>query len=261
MTEPRQSFETISGCKVNLRRAGKGEPLLFLHGAQGAPLWLPFMAELAQRFEVIVPEHPGFGLSENPDWLDNIADVAFFYLDFMAALGLKRVNLLGTSLGGWIAAEIAVRDQGPLKTLILVAPSGIHVKGLQPADIFLWSREQAIRNLVADPALAEKMLSQPPTEAQIDLMLKNNITVAKLAWQPRLYNPHLYKWLHRITVPTLILWGDNDKLMPPAYGPEFQKLISGSKLQVFKNCGHLPHIEKTEEYVAAVTKFVEGARP
>ena len=260
MSEPRQYFETIAGCKVNVRRAGKGEPLLFLHGANGAPLWLPFMTALAGRFEVIVPEHPGFGLSETPDWLDNIADLAFFYLDFMAALGLERVNLVGTSLGGWIAAEIAVRDQHPLKTLTLVAPAGIHVKGLQPADIFLWSREQTIRNLVADPALAEKMLSQPQSDEQIDLMLKNNITVAKLAWQPRLYDPHLYKWLHRITVPTLILWGDGDKLMPAAYGPEFQKLIPGSKLVTFANCGHLPHVEKTDEYVSAVTKFIEGAR-
>ena len=261
MSEPRQSFETISGCKVNLRRAGKGAPLLYLHGAQGAPVWLPFMAELAQRFEVIVPEHPGFGMSDTPDWLDNISDLAFFYLDFIAALGLDRVNLVGTSLGGWIAAEIAVRDQHALKTLTLAAPAGIHVKGLQPADIFLLSREQAIRNLVADPALAEKILSQPQSDEQIDLMLKNNITVAKLAWQPRLYDPHLYKWLHRITLPTLILWGDSDKLMPPAYGPEFQKLIPGSKLHVFRNCGHLPHIEKTGEYVAAVAGFIEGARP
>src|SRR5208282_4052770 len=101
MSEPRQSFETIAGCKVNLRRAGRGEPLLFLHGAQGVPGWLPFMAALARRFEVIVPEHPGFGSSDTPDWLDNVADLAFFYLDFMAALGLKRVNLVGTSLGGW----------------------------------------------------------------------------------------------------------------------------------------------------------------
>lgn len=261
MSEPRQSFETVAGCKVALRRAGKGEPLLFLHGAQGAPLWLPFMAELARRFEVIVPEHPGFGLSDTPEWLDNVADLAFFYLDFMAALGLERVNLVGASLGGWIAAEIAVRDRHPLKTLILAAPAGIHVKGLNPADLFLWSREQAIRNLVADPALAEKLLSQPQSDEQIDLMLKNNFTTAKLAWQPRFYDPHLHKWLHRIAVPTLILWGDGDKLMPPAYGPEYQKRIPGSKLLVFKDCGHLPHIEKTGEYVAAVTKFIEGARP
>ena len=192
MSEPRQSFETVAGCKVNVRRAGKGEPLLFLHGAQGAPLWLPFMAALARRFEVIVPEHPGFGLSDTLDWLDNIADLAFFYLDFMEALGLERVNLVGASLGGWIAAEVAVRDQHPLKTLTLAAPSGIHVKGLQPADLFMWSREQAIRNLVADQELAEKMLSQPQSDGQIDLMLKNNFTTAKLAWQPRFYDFNVY---------------------------------------------------------------------
>ena len=260
MNSPRQSFETIAGCKVNVQRAGKGAPLLFLHGAQGVPGWLPFMADLSERFEVIVPEHPGFGRSDTPEWLDNMADLAYFYLDFMATLGLAKVNLVGTSLGGWLGSEIAVRDQHRLRTLTLVAPAGIHVKGLPKADIFLWSREETIRNLVADPVLAEKMLSQPQTEEQIDLMLKNSFTVARLAWQPRLYDPHLYKWLHRITLPTLILWGDSDKLLPAAYGPEFQKLIPGSKLQIFKNCGHLPHVEKKDDYVAAIANFIAGVR-
>ena len=99
----------VAGCGVSVKRAGQGAPLLFLHGGGGAPRWLPFMTSLAERFDVIVPEHPGFGKSETPEWLDTIGDLAFFYLDFIKQLGLERVHLVGSSMGGWIAAELAVR--------------------------------------------------------------------------------------------------------------------------------------------------------
>ena len=101
---------TIAGCSVNVMRGGKGPPLLFLHGAGGAGVWLPFMEKLSERYDVIVPDHPGFGRSDTPEWLDDIGDLAFFYLDFLEALDLDDVHLVGNSLGGWIAAEIAIRN-------------------------------------------------------------------------------------------------------------------------------------------------------
>ncbi|HUN45115.1 MAG TPA: alpha/beta fold hydrolase [Stellaceae bacterium] len=261
MTEVRRSTERIDGCAVSVQRAGSGEPLLFLHGARGGMHWLPFMDRLARRFEVIAPEHPGFGLSETPDWLETVGDLAYFYLDFMAALGLRQVNLVGTSLGGWIAAELAVRDESALKTLTLVAAAGIHVKGVPKGDLFLWSPEQLVRNLFVDQRLADAMLSRAVPEAEQDLMMKNALTTAKLAWQPRLYNPQLAKWLHRIKTPTLLLWGDGDKVIPPAYGPAFRDLIPHSRLRILRECGHVPHIEKTEDYVAAIADFIAEARP
>ena len=261
MTEVRRSTERIDGCAVSVQRAGSGEPLLFLHGARGGMHWLPFMDRLARRFEVIAPEHPGFGLSETPGWLDTVGDLAYFYLDFIAALGLRRVNLVGTSLGGWIAAELAVRDESALKTLTLVAAAGIHVKGVPKGDLFLWSPEQLVRNLFVDQRLADAMLSRAVPEEEQDLMMKNALMTAKLAWQPRLYNPHLAKWLHRIETPTLILWGDGDKLIPPAYGPAFRDLIPNARLRILGECGHVPHIEKTEDYVAAIADFIAEARP
>src|ERR1700744_1850571 len=105
--EPRRSIEQVANCNISLRRAGIGDPLLFLHGASGASQWLPFMDELSKHFELFVPEHPGFGRSATPPWLDNVAGLAYFYLDFVEALGLKKVHLMGLSLGGWIAAELA----------------------------------------------------------------------------------------------------------------------------------------------------------
>ena len=254
----RESFETFSGCKIRVLRGGQGAPLLFLPGSGGAPVWLPFMETLAQRFDVIVPEHPGFGASDTPDWLDNVGDLAYFYLAALAALGLKNLHLVGHSLGGWIAAELAVRDCHALKSLTLSAPAGIHVKGLSKADTFMWSPEQTTRNLVHDPVLAEQMLAQPLTDEQQFTRMKNRLTTAKLAWQPRFYNPHLSKWLHRISAPTLILWGDNDKIIPPGYGPVFRDLIPGSRLETIANCGHLPQIEQADEWTAKIAGFIEG---
>ncbi|HEX5766743.1 MAG TPA: alpha/beta hydrolase, partial [Burkholderiales bacterium] len=103
-------YAEVDGCKTRLRRGGTGAPLLFLHGANGAPVVMPFMEKLAQRFDVLVPEHPGYGKSDEPEWLENIHDLAYFYLDFLKALSLSNVTLVGTSMGGWIAMEMAVRD-------------------------------------------------------------------------------------------------------------------------------------------------------
>jgi pimeloyl-ACP methyl ester carboxylesterase len=259
MTQLRQSLERVNGCRVSVQRGGAGPPLLFLHGARGAGRWLPFMEALSQNFDLIVPEHPGFGRSETPAWLDNIGDLAYFYLDFIQALGPDRVHLAGASLGGWIACELAVRNQTPLRTLTLVAPAGIHVRGVPAGDIFLWSPQELARNLYCDQSFAEAMLREQPTEEELETLLKNRITTAKLAWQPRLYNPDLSKWLHRITLPTLIVWGDSDKLIPPQHGPAFRDLIPKSRLEVLNNCGHLPQVEKAEEFVSAITRFIQGA--
>ena len=260
MSDPKESVETIAGCQTNIKRAGKGAPLLFLHGGRGAGIWLPFFKSLAEKYEVIVPEHPGFGRSDTPDWLDNVGDLANFYLSFIKQLGLKEINLVGTSLGGWIGADLAVRNSGALRTLTLVAPAGIHVNGVPKGDLFLWNPEQTVRNLFADEKLQEFALKQVPDEDERKRQMKNALTLAKVGWQPRLYDPNLRKWLHRIDRPTLVIWGDSDKLIPPAYGPAYRDLIPGSKLEIIKACGHVPHIEKTAECVALVSKFIEGAK-
>jgi pimeloyl-ACP methyl ester carboxylesterase len=252
----RETLETFDGCKIRMMRGGQGAPLLFLHGGGGAPAWLPFMESLSQRFNVIVPEHPGYGGSDSPEWLDNVGDLAYFYLDVIDALKLERVHLVGTSLGGWIAAEIAVRSCAKLATLTLSAAVGIHVKGVSKGDLFMWSREQLVRNLYHDQKLAEAALAQPPSDTALMTYAKNQLASAKLGWSPRLYNPHLYKWLHRVSVPTLLVWGDDDKLVPLPHGPAYQALIPGSRLHVINDCGHVPHVERADEFVKAVTDFI-----
>lgn len=251
----------VRGCKIGLMRAGAGQPMLYLHGAAGAPAWAPFMAKLAERFDLIVPEHPGFGASDTPPWLDTVGDLAFFYLDFIKRLGLEDVHLVGSSVGGWTALELAVRSTHALKTLTVNAPAGIRLADVPVGDVFMWSPEQRVRNLVHDPGLAERMLAVQPSEAEADVVMKNNYALARLCWQPRFFNPHLEKWLHRIDVPTHIVWGREDRLIPLAYAQAFAKLVPDARVTIIPDCGHLPHIEKADEYARIVSAFCQERRP
>jgi pimeloyl-ACP methyl ester carboxylesterase len=251
---------SVRGCNIGLMRGGSGRPLLVLHGASGAGQWLPYMADLAARHDVIVPEHPGFGASDTPDWLDTIHDVANFYLDFLDRLDLTGVDLVGFSLGGWIAAELAVRNTRRLASLTLVAAAGIHVPGVARMDPFLLTDEQRIRDYFHDPKRADEMIKRLFRPELEDINLKNQTTTAKLVWQPRDYDPHLHKWLHRIDVPTLLVWGGNDRLFPPEYAFAYQKLIPGSKAVIIPECGHIPQVEQRPAFVAALEDFLESKR-
>jgi pimeloyl-ACP methyl ester carboxylesterase len=247
----------VRGSAVKLMRGGAGAPLLVLHGASGAGAWLPFMAQLAGRFDVIVPEHPGFGDSDTPAWLDNIHDLAYFYLDLLDQLDLERVHLLGISLGGWIAAELAVRDTSRLASLTLAASAGIHVKGVAQIDPFLRTDEQRIRDFFHDPKRADEMVAQLLRPELEDVAIKNRIATAKLSWQPRGHDPHLAKWLHRIDVPTLLLWGAEDRLFPKEYAFAFRDLIPGSIAVIIPECGHILHVEQASAFVAELETFID----
>ncbi len=250
----KQTFIEVDGCRINLRRGGSGEPLLFLHGASGAPAIMPFMEKLAARFDVLVPEHPGYGLSDEPEWLDNIHDEAYFYLDFLRALDLGNVTLVGNSMGGWIAMEMAVRDTSRLKSLVLVSPAGVAAPGVQPADIFLMSPEEVVQNLFVDERLAQARLAEPVTPEAIDIGLKNRHTTARLAWEPRLHDPFLPKWLRRIDVPVKIIWGREDRILPAKIADELKRLMPTAQVHVLENVGHLPHAEKPDLFCDIVCK-------
>lgn len=250
-----QETVEVGGCKINLKRGGKGAKLLFLHGAGGAAVVQPFMNELAKDYEVWIPEHPGFGRSDEPGWLDNIHDLAYFYLDFMEQFDLRSARVIGVSIGGWLALEIAIRSTARIHSLSVVGPSGIYVDGPKRGDLFLWSPEERVRNLFVDQSIADRLLALPVAPEDVDIQVKNQYTVARLAWEPRLFDPHLHKWLHRIKVPTQIIWGDSDKIIPAAYAPEFQKLIPHARVDIIKQCGHLPPTEKPAEFLAVFREF------
>ena len=250
----------IGDCRIRLMRGGSGAPLLFLHGGGGVGIWLPCMAQLAKKFDVIVPEHPGFGASDTPAWLDTVGDLANFYLEFLRQLDLRGVHLIGSSLGGWIAAELAVRNTARLASLTLVGAAGIQVKDVEQVDPFLRSDEQRIRDLFYDQDLAEAVVVASERPELEDAALKNWMTTAKLSWQPRNHDPQLQKWLHRIDVPTLLIWGEHDRLFPKDYAFAYQRLIPGSKAVIIPECGHLPQVEKADAFAAEIEAFIGAMR-
>jgi pimeloyl-ACP methyl ester carboxylesterase len=213
------------------------------------------MEMLSEHFDVIAPEHPGFGASDDPEWLDSMSDLAFFYLDFMEALRLKGTHVVGNSLGGWLALEIAVRSTDRIRSMCLLAPGGIYLDGKPPADIFLWSPKTLAEHLFVNPEIIKAALAQTLTPEQTRAQLKNANTVAKLGWNPRFHNPDLKKWLHRVKVPTLIIWGQEDRINPVDYASEFQKLIPDSRVSIIPQCGHLPHIEMMPNFIQQMTAF------
>jgi pimeloyl-ACP methyl ester carboxylesterase len=249
---------TVRDVELTLRRAGDGETLLLLHGANGNMSWMPIFETLAEQYHVILPDHPGFGDTEAPNWMDNISDVSYFYLDVIDAMELDQFHLAGHSMGGWIAAEIAVRDAHRIKSLTLVSAAGIRVNGTPMGDLFAWSPEETARQVFAQQSFIDEMLAQEPGEEQIEIMLKNRQMAARLCWSPRFHNPDLKKWLHRLTLPTLILWGDSDGIFPEPYAHAYHALIPGSELEVYENCGHVPMAEARDAFLARLAAFTQG---
>lgn len=259
-------IDVVAGHPVSTYEVGEGPTLLFLHGAGGISDSFPdgrpspFMAEMAGSFRVLAPEHPGFGLVERPAWLRDMHDLAYFYLDYMAARDLRNVHLVGHSMGGWLAMEIAIRDTSRLASLTLAASAGIRVKGVLSGDLFLWGREQLAQNLFANPANGRAFLERRPTPEQLRAVLRNMETAALLGWSPRLHDPALPKWLHRIDRPTHVIWPDQDKIFPLPYGEALRDLIPGARLSVIADAGHLLDIDQPKAFSDAVGGFIlEGA--
>jgi pimeloyl-ACP methyl ester carboxylesterase len=219
---------------------------------------LPFFDALAENYEVLVPEHPGFGGSDDPPWIRSMPDLAMFYLDLVEETGLDGIHLIGNSLGGWLAAELLIRDRSRFKSLVQLAPAGLRVKGVPRGDNFIWGPEEAVRNLYHDQSFADRILSLTPSEEQIDVMLRNRFTAAKFGWQPRWYNPDLEKWLHRIKLPALVIWGRDDKIMPPAFAALWRARLPDARALMLEECGHLPHVEKASVVARHVLDFLEG---
>lgn len=247
---------TVNGASVAFRRGGAGQPLLFLHGADGLAEWPAILDDLAQRFDVIVPDLPGFGKTAAPDFIDDMSDVAYFGLDLVESLlPGQKVRILGHSLGGWMALEMAIRSTAQIRSLALIAPAGIHVKGLPKADIYMIDPDAQARLAYADPALGEAAAQRALAAKYQEQAIRDRIASARLGWSPRLYNPRLERWLHRVRVPCQIIWGDTDRIIPPGYGPVFARSIPDARLEAVPVAGHYPHIERQVEVRALLDRF------
>lgn len=247
---------TVAGTRIHLRRKGTGRALLFLHGIVGAVPTAPFFDRLAIDHTILIPDHPGFGRSDLPQWLRGIGDMAYFYLDFIEQLGLRDLDIIGHSLGGWIAAEVAIRDTRMVRSLTLISPAGVRRKGTQPGDFYLWSPQERASNLVYDQGLVPKIFSIADDQASLETELKNAYAGARLAWQPRFHNPELQRWLHRIRIPVQIIWGEQDKLLPLEIAEIWTDALPDARLSTISNCGHLPHVERPDETLSVARSFL-----
>jgi pimeloyl-ACP methyl ester carboxylesterase len=250
----------VRGQTLRCLQAGDGPTMLYLHGFGGLAD-LTLLRRLGEDHRVLATEHPGFGASELPDWMMGIGDLAFFYLDLIEALDLRDIHLVGHAVGGWIAAELAIRSTARIKSLALLAPAGVVVPDVSIADIFLANAEDMVRRQIHDadaPATAEWIrheLAKP-----IEHVLQNRAALARIGWSPRLHNPQLPYWLHRIDVPTLVAWGEDDRVIPfPCHRPYLDN-IAGAQWMALPNTGHALHIERAEAIAGRLKAFHAGAR-
>ena len=243
--------------QVRLLRAGSGPALLFLHSAGGGG-WTPFHDGLSHHFDVLAPDHPGFDESDATDEVEGVDDLVYHYLRLLDQLGIERATVVGASLGGWIAAELAVHSPDRVERLVLLSPAGLRIPEAPPTDLFILPPDQLVATLFHDPRAAEGLIPAAPTADDIIRAYHNNTAFARYAWRPFLNDPKLERRLYRITAPTLVLWPDDDRVIPRAHAERYASRIAGARLEVVPDCGHALYGEKPEEIAAAVLAFANG---
>ena len=249
----------LQGVPVDVVFKGAGPQMFVLHGGGGPVASMPFANALAEKFEIIAPVHPGFAGSAIPDHFDDLKDLIYLYLDLMDALDLNDAVMMGFSMGGWTAAELAVLSTARISKLVLVGAVGVKVGGRDDRDIvdvFATPQEELTQLMWHDPANAPDPAQM--TDEQRQIMQSNRVALGLYAWQPYMHNPKLPRWLHRIDVPTMVLWGESDDLVTPDYGRAYAGMIPGAKFAVIPEAGHAPQVEQPDAFVHHVLSFASN---
>ena len=250
----------VLGTQVEMFSGGSGPPLLFLHGAGGNAGWQAYHEELSKSYTVYVPSQAGFNGTERPDWLYTITDLCHFNHAMAEALGLKDYVLMGSSMGGWVAAEMAAMCRADIKALVLVGAAGIKPDTSEIAEIFMVSAQTRMDQRFYDISQvpnAEEYQREPTADEQL-VAHSNQEMASRLCWRPYLHNPSLPYYLARVDTPTLLVWGRQDAIIPLECGELFEKALPNAQLKVIENCGHSPALEKPAEFLAAVGEFLGG---
>jgi pimeloyl-ACP methyl ester carboxylesterase len=247
---------SIQGIDLELVERGSGDVLMFLHDEEATRDQAPFVEQLSRNFRVLLPSHPGFGRSPLPDSFDSVDDLAFFYLDVLEQLDLENVLLAGASLGGWVAAEIAVRCCERLRGLILVDPLGIKPGDRETrdiADVFALPFEEVRKRSYYRPPPVPDTAAM--TDEELAIIARNREALALYTWEPYANNPKLLQRLHRVKVPSLLVWGASDGIVTPDYGRAYRAAIPGAEFELIGEAGHFPHIEQPQAFVERVLAF------
>jgi pimeloyl-ACP methyl ester carboxylesterase len=256
MTSQSQWIE-VEGLRTHVLTAGSGPPLVYLHGVAPAGEWLPLHERLAEHFTVYAPDHPGFGLTERPEWLSGFDDLVLHYEALFRALGLDRPLLAGFSLGGWIAADFAVTYPDRVGALVLLNAAGLHVEGHLIGDLAALSREKLNEAIFHDPRVADEYWKARLLPDQRLRQYRAMTTASLLAWNPW-FDPKLPRRLARVTAPALVLWAEHDRLIPPIYGEAYRDALPHATLEVLPDCGHMAPVERPEAVAEAIRRFAIG---
>ena len=258
-------IETKRGIKCRVLEAGQGAPVVFFHGAGGLLAEEPVLERLARRFHVYAPEWPGYGADAGEEKLDDMLDFALHGWDVIEALGLeRRPSLVGHSMGGMIAAEMACVANAAVEKLVLIASAGLWLDAHPVPDIFAMLPFELAQVLFADPKSGERLLTGgidfSNMEALQAFMVANARrlgTAGKILFP--IPNRRLSKRLYRLNAPTLLVWGREDKLIPLVYGERFAQLIPKARLAVIDGAGHMVPYEQPEKTANEIERFLAQA--
>jgi pimeloyl-ACP methyl ester carboxylesterase len=252
----------VNGTTIEAVERGSGRPILFLHPGIGIEANAPVLAELAKGGRVIAPSHPGFGTSQLPKGMTSVDDISYFYLDLIEQLDLRDALVIGVGLGGWIAAEIAVKDQSRFSHLVMANAIGVKVGDRETRDIVdIWSLmpDELAALSWADPKAGARDYKTLP-EAESLAAARNREAYARVAWSPYMHNPKLKNRLHRIKLPTLFLWGTADRILSESYGRAYCGMIGGATFETMEKAGHYPHLEQPEAFARRALAFASSTQ-
>ena len=252
-----QSVVEVAGTKVALARAGRGRPVLVLHHDTGTVERLPFYDALAERFDVLLPTHPGYGSrAERPQWLRSARDVAVMYRWLLSGLGAERASLIGLGFGGWIAAEMATMAPGDLHRLVLVGAMGVKPPDGDILDQAILSYLDYARAGFHDPAAFARIYGEVSTDQLVEWDLCREMSF-RIAWKPYMYNQTLPHLLGGVRAPALLVWGDDDQVVPRSAGELFAARLPRARLETVPNCGHCVEMEQPQALADLVIPFIE----
>jgi pimeloyl-ACP methyl ester carboxylesterase len=250
----------INEVSLEVLTAGDGPALLFLHGGDYFTQHREFINRLARHWRVVVPRHPGFGNSERPDGFRTVHDLAYLYLDLLERQDFGKATLAGSSFGGWIALEMCVRCLERIDRLVLIDSVGVKFGGREQrdiADINALPTEELLGRTFFDPARIAPDYARL-SDDELTAIARDRQATALYGWRPYMHDPGLHQWLHRVRIPALVIWGENDGIVTQDYGRKLCRSLPDARFEAIPQAGHYPQLERPEQVADAIERFARA---